>query len=77
MEQPRRIERHTEKIVQPTISNRNPSLVNSIADSKGGNIASHSGTLLVPGGQAIQLPKLASLTIDEALALQYSMADEL
>ena len=66
------------KIVQPTVSNKNLALVGSVADSTGGSILSHvGGTLEVAGGKLIQLPKLGSLTIDEALAMQRTLANDL
>lgn len=66
------------KIVQPTVSNKSLALAGSAADSTGGNLLGRAGgTLEVASEKAIQLPKLGSMTIDEALAMPRSLANDL
>ncbi|MCX6130865.1 MAG: polymorphic toxin-type HINT domain-containing protein, partial [Proteobacteria bacterium] len=66
------------KVVQPTPSNKSSTLFGSMADSTGGSVLNHAGGVLqTPSKALIQIPKTASLTVEEALAWQRGFAPDL
>ncbi|GHU11877.1 hypothetical protein FACS1894185_5820 [Betaproteobacteria bacterium] len=65
------------KIVQATpaaaMTPKSRALLNTAADTTGGNVLGHAGGIYkTPGGAIIELPKMGSMTVEEALTWQFA-----